>query len=338
MFKCIPRFRLGLQTSHTSYKKIQPRYVNNYFCIQVSVLIRPTYTFTWCNTKKLFLCFYKSLIQYCKNRLLIQDGLENFNGCIRSNCQAAVAPIASHYCSAFTTIIINNLISADSLNANCKKDSATALLTDIHDYILGLKKNTDHDQSNIPINIASILDVDDDIIFEPESIDYDVDFIETEPMCYMSSMSVTSLCGTVCREILLKTDCSDCKIKMQAVENTMYPSAIFIENFKTLFTYASSYVPYFCHEKSLKKVLMFYLNKNVDCGAVGCFIHNQEIISEMKELTVSYCLVNFCKEINQLLHGKNKVLPRNPSFMHVNALEYRKKRSKIGKHSDKFKP
>lgn len=178
------------------------------------------------------------------NRLLIQDGLENFNGAIRSCCQIAVAPIASHYRSAFTTIILNNLITADSLNSNCEKDSATALLTDIHDDIMGLKKKSD--QLIIPMNVYD--DDDDDIIFEPESVDFGVDLIETEPMSSISYMSISSVCATVCQKILQKTKCPQCKTKMQAVgnvketmkqnlecnENTsfVYPSDIFITNFK----------------------------------------------------------------------------------------------------------
>lgn len=116
----------------------------------------------------------------------------------------------------------------------------------------------------------------------------------------------------------------------------VYPSSIFIDTFKTLWTHAKLYIPYFCHEKSVMKIILFYLNKNVDCPDVGCEDHNSDIFSELKELTVSYCLVDFCKEINSLLHGKIKELPLNHSFVHVNALEFRKKKKKVGKHSDKF--
>lgn len=249
-----------------------------------------------------------------------------------------MAPIASHYRSAFTSILLNNLISAHSLNSNCEKDTATALLTDINHYVSGVG--------------SSNIDDDDNIIFEPESIDFK--FHEREPMYSISSESLSSLCGTVCKKILRTTNCSNCKMKIQAaglaakgvISNDnqktilVYPSQSFITNFKILFAYAKMCIPHFCHEKFLKTKILRNLknNETINLLEVGCPIHNSNILSTLTDLTVTYCLTDFCKEVNKLLSGKVTTLPVNYTFVHANALEFNLQRKKIGKYSDKFLP
>lgn len=256
-----------------------------------------------------------------------------------------MAPIASHYRSAFATVIMNNLISAKSLNMNCEKDSAKALLTEIHELILDTNCKSSDSQDNT-------LNFDDTIIFEPESTDNGPQFTETELISCLSSQAISLLCGTICRTFLQTTQCKTCKNYMQEIANRkdsinkrkmeisenmplVYPSAQFIENFKTVYDYVNIIIPHVCQERDLKKIILSHLNE-IPTSVVGCLDHNKDIILKMKELTVVYCLISFCKEVNKLLHGKIKVLPPNHNFMHENALLFREKRKKIGKHSDIF--
>lgn len=66
-----------------------------------------------------------------------QDGLENFFGEIKSNCQVSKTPIPIHFRSAqIITQILNNLTCTNSMKSNCEKDNSTALLNNFHKFVL----------------------------------------------------------------------------------------------------------------------------------------------------------------------------------------------------------
>jgi len=77
------------------------------------------------------------------------------------------------------------------------------------------------------------------------------------------------------------------------------------------------------------------VNETYELGEIGCVDHNQEIVKKLFELTVIYALDIFCKNINDLLAGKIKILPPNANPIQDLARDYYIKKT-MRKHSDKM--
>lgn len=238
-------------------------------------------------------------------------------------------------------MIINNLSSGSSLSANCEEDFAKPLLNNFHELLLHYKSKskTDHD---IPKTHAEL--ANDIIIFDPEISKTDLSYVEDEAITYISSVA--------CRKLLEKTNCTQCIDDLQTSsdlkaheiinkfnpsDEILYkkPSLIFMKTFKRLFDVSSQLIPDLCSENSLKSKIVNHLD-NEEITEVGCCEHKEVITKRLKDYAAYYSIIEFCKNINNLLSGKIKSLPINSSHMLELALSFREKGKHYGKHSDKF--
>lgn len=266
-----------------------------------------------------------------------QDALENFFGCLRS-CQNSSSLIAMHFRAAYGTTFIKNLSSAHSIKSNCEADKSTPLLTNLRNFFLkyDVVEETETNSSDYDTDDD---DEDDKIVFDPLHIftNNDINFIDNEALKNVSS--------SICDKMLKITKCPNCRKTLETSynpndqcdsETLKHPSDLFNNNFQKLVSGMNDVLPNICVEKHLRKRLMEQLNKIV-LDKMGCIKHHKEVEENFKEQTSFYGIVTFTKNINDLLNGKNTILP--PNFNQIEELAYifKAKKKHIGKHSDIFK-
>lgn len=278
-------------------------------------------------------------------RNMNQDGLENFFGGIKSNCQVSKTPIPIHFRSAYITTILNNLTSGNSMKSNCEKDSSTSLLNDFHTFMLNQKSvnSDDKDISDKNEDFFDEYDFSETIVFEPEP-EEEFNFVENEEMTYISSL--------ICDRLLQGIKCKVCVNNIQTFSKDSvhdiieistsaisYPSETFISNLKKLLCGINYLLPEICTKTPLKKTLVADI-KNIILDKMWCETHSETLKLQFINLTVHYAITTMCKYINDLLSGRTKTISDKLKEVQIYkvALAFRKtKNKKIGKFTDKFK-
>lgn len=236
-------------------------------------------------------------------------------------------------------MIMNNLIGPVSEGSNCEEDKFFALLSNINKMILDFNddsQETDNtDQVAVPIDIEKENEKNmlDTIVFDPLFGQTELNFVESE--------SISNTSSAICRKLMDITTCDDCQLSLQEPSiqlnnnNIVLPSQTFKAHFEKIFLTINAAIPYFCHEKSVKKTLISQI-ENIEQYPIGCKLHSNEMAMKLKELTANYALLAFTNTINNTLSGK--ITEKTPGCNHIQekAFEFRRKKSKIGKHSDKF--
>lgn len=260
-----------------------------------------------------------------------QDGLENFFGNIRSNCQVKKQPMAFQFRSAFTNLIVSNLSAKHSIRSNCQDDKGFALLQNVIDiYDMDFEDSEDEFEDDEDI---IQLDIDNEEVI--------LNFLADEALVFESA--------NACRNVLLITKCSACKNTLEAYssltqhgvlkkfeitsdgENRItYPTLLFTSNFKLLFKKVQTLLPFICHEKLLSRKLIKSLDMDALVG-LGCREHWSDISQKIKKVTVKLNIDIFRKEINNILR-KNIVEPfENQQDIYSKAFKTQKKG--VGKHA-----
>lgn len=270
-------------------------------------------------------------------RNLNQDGLENLFGCVMSCSQVVASPISTQFRSGYTTSLINNLTSSNSIYTNCENDASVPLLQNIHELIAQYEKSASNDNGVDSGNRGNMCDIDG---LNPEGIDIDplftvpdMNFLDSKGMVYESSH--------ICRKLVQKVDCQDCLCTILTVQEDdslsfKSPSDTFIQIFKSLQNVINDIIPRLCAEKSLKKKILSLL-ETLRIEKIGCSEHADVIMLNLKELCIHFGIVLFCQNINNILSGKIKSIPPHANNIQVLALDFKKTRKNIGKYSDIFK-
>lgn len=268
-----------------------------------------------------------------------QDGLENFFGGIKINCQVSKTPIAIHFRSAYVTSILNSLTCNNSMKSNCEKDTSTALLNNFHKYVLKDKElfNCDDPAEENP-DCFEENDFFDTIIFDPQISQKNLICVEKEEAAYISSL--------ICNKLLQEVTCKDCMNDLETFSKTSiavssnnlkYPSETFIKNLITLLRCIDDLLPNICTKKQLKKTVVSDVI-NIKLDKMGCKRHKKSIKNKFTNHTVNYAITTFCNNINDLLSGKNKILASNFKGVQIYevALSNGKRKKMIGKFTDIF--
>lgn len=255
--------------------------------------------------------------------------------CIKSCNSIATKAIIPQYKTGYATMMVNNLTSANSISSNCEKDFSIPLLDNLHDFLLEYKDKEPANQNaeNDPSDII-------EFVF-PDVVELNV--VEDDALSYV--------CSVICRKMLQVTDCEQCVNKIQSKPllkspdlfsinddcDTTHkrPSENFILNFKTLFCAINEILPHLCSEKFLKTKILNHIN-NINIEFVGCLTHNAEMVLKLKQYSVHYAIMSFCKNINSTLAKKITAIPSNANHIQKLAIEFRKKRKGIGRYSDLF--
>lgn len=226
-------------------------------------------------------------------------------------------------------MIVNNLTGTNSIGSNCEEDKSIALLNNIDELLLNYKKLPTKEIQNED----EILET---VVFDQIFAEEELDFVEEE--------SISNASSVVCQKLLKLTDCSECKRKLQAPSavsertsnlDITLPSQMFKRYFKNIFCGANLVIPYLCSEVSLMKKVKSYIDP-IQVSEIGCLKHDIEMSMKLKQCTVHYALIKFCKNINSFLSGKTTVLPSFHNHIQELAYEFRLKRKRIGKYSDIF--
>lgn len=252
--------------------------------------------------------------------------------------------MSTQFRTGYSTTLINNLSSANSLNSNCEEDYSKPLLNNVHELLLDYKAKSQTDNRELDDQVDESEAFEDVIVYDPVFSKMDYNFVENEAITYISSI--------ICGKILNKTSCVQCINSLQSssvleahdiihklsdCEDNVYrnPSVIFMQSFKILFSAINDIIPDLCSEKLLKTKIITQLEK-VQIDEIGCPEHMKEMTLKLKQYVTYYAIIDFCKKINSLLSGKVTVIPPNSDRMQQLALAFRKKGKHIGKHSDKF--
>lgn len=235
-------------------------------------------------------------------------------------------------------MILNNLTGARPLSTNCEQDSSVVLLNNIHDLIQEFNSNEDVEAVEATQN-----ELYNDILCDPQ-------FTKTE-LTIFESQSLSDSSNLICVQILEKAYCESCRSLLRSntdpseqsytEELNERPSAIFKSHCEQIFEFAVQVIPLFCCEKRIKKVVIEEVKKkisemNKNGPQLGCVKHSPEISGKLYESTIQYALTIFCKDLNDIITGKVKVLPNEPNVMQEQAHLFVSKNSRIGKFSDIF--
>lgn len=266
-------------------------------------------------------------------------------GCCKALCGAK--PIPAHFRTAYTTVIMNNLIGPVSENSNCEEDSFFALLSNINEMLLDYDEETERTDKNSDIDNNNNIEQDDNqnvnqedvmldcIVFDPLFGEKEFNFIESE--------SISNTSGTICRKLIEITTCEDCEASLQESDpqlnidelDIIFPSKAFKIHFEKIFHAINTAIPHFCSEKSVKKKIISQV-ENIHVDAIGCEKHCKDMAIKLKELIATFALSAFCNTINNTLSGKISNLPAGYDHIQEKAFLFRKKKRGIGKHSDIF--
>lgn len=113
----------------------------------------------WISTIKGFQYLCKKLLnsgfKFVSLRLFNQDPVENFFCQVRSHGLRNTNPTCFHFQNSFKSLLINNLISPQSVGANCQKDNCENLTT-LKQLLTLNKSSSNIIQINPQINLSSI--------------------------------------------------------------------------------------------------------------------------------------------------------------------------------------
>lgn len=262
-------------------------------------------------------------------RNMNQDGLENLFGCIMSCCQIACSPISTQFRSGYTTTLLNNLTSPNSIYTNCENDASIPLIQNVHELISEYE-NADPSDNRVDSDIHGMVGLTRENII-------DIDPLFTVPDSDVSEGKAYE-CSRICRKLVQKFDCQACLSTVLIIQeddsfSLKNPSDSFIETFQTLMYVINDIVPRLCAEKFLKKKILTQI-ETLDIKEVGCLEHAKVVMLTLKELCVNFGIVLFCQNINSILSGKITSIPAHSNNIQVLALDFKKSRKNIGKHSD----
>lgn len=282
-----------------------------------------------------------------------QDALENFFGCVRS-CQSS-SLIATHFRSGYATVFVNNLTSAHSIKSNCAPDLAKPLLTEMDDFFLNDRngKVCESERNDGEVNGCDrekCLDGNSNLVFnsngENDCYEYDFDPISVEIRFSVedvdSKYTFTDASNLVCDKLLKSTKCDNCRATIEIQnENDQHSiklsSDLFTESFIRVCNAIKIILPQICEQKLLKIKVLKYLDDHVNIDEIGCSEHHEALTQKFKEYSTTWGILSFCKNVNDLLSGKNLTLSKNCNIIEENAFKFNEKKKKVGKHSDLFK-
>lgn len=241
---------------------------------------------------------------------------------------------------------VNNLTSSHSAKTNCEQDFSKPLLKDAHE--LFLKSNrVNYDKGDNPINDINNINCNDNetsktaefgsiIIFDPIFSENEISTANTEALENVSSLVCQKIVKAIkCEQCIATLETSSANIESNKHNGLKYPSSLFIHNFKETICGINQVLPHICAERCVKKQLLDCIAR-IQTKKMGCSKHSEEVRLKFMEHCAAYGIIAFCKNINDLLNGKNTILP--PDFNSLEELAYifHKKKKHIGKQSDVF--
>lgn len=281
-----------------------------------------------------------------------QDGLENFFGCVKTYNQNN-KPTPSQYRTGYTTMLLNNISTTNSLQSNCQPDQSTAMLPNIHEFITEFKNQPLQSFEPKTQNITPSVVFDPEvemmpnyalntmILFEPQIDESGADAGHEEEINLglgaagaevrvIDTQTISNFCSRICQKLIKTTKCMECKDIFQLMDEN--DAILSVEQ---IYRRVNETIPTICHEAPLKKKLLEHIQPQ-SVHIVGCAEHTEEIEIKTKSLIIDDVIRSFCNDINKILANKTQSLPDDYNDVQEIALAHRNKNKGIGKYSDIF--
>ncbi|KAJ6642587.1 DNA transposase THAP9 [Pseudolycoriella hygida] len=210
---------------------------------------------------------FEAGIQSISLRRWNQDGLENHFGIIRSLCGSNTKPNARDFRSAYSTSIINNLLTDNSLNANCEPDDDKPMLQNLqilfNSQQLTVEKLGEEESADSATGKQKFMAIVK-MLNEKERMSH-TNFLEAEAQNCISAK--------ICETLLVKMKCKDCATtvihhtkdkriehdiirKQSSVGEIILPKVEFIDCIKAWICKVLMILPHLCAEKNLSSLLI----------------------------------------------------------------------------------
>ncbi|KAG4076027.1 hypothetical protein HA402_014026 [Bradysia odoriphaga] len=281
-------------------------------------------------------------------RRMNQDGLENHFFKIRNNCGSNPRPNARDFRNAYTTAIVSSQLSSHSLKANCEADVDKYILQDFQ--TLFTQGNGTTDSCDTVLSTGSIVSDVKNPSDAPSSNSSDAVCSlndEKSVVTFAEGEALNCIAGVVCKQLLKKVKCNPCAasvtttasktkakrpehdiMRKQSVENFVLPKIEFIDRIKFVVSEVQKKIPILCAERNITQKLVGGLSFANNDESIGCDVHRNEFLNEMKRATVKLVIERYTVQLNRILSGKVSVATDN---LQEKALEFRNKKKHIGK-------
>lgn len=246
-------------------------------------------------------------------RNINQDPLENFFGAIRAHGYNNVMPNSAAFETAFKTLLINNITSPHSLQANCEKDDSFCLnslksLINQNCNVEDDKEITEiiyeHLNMNV-INTQIILESCSRVHVEKcAAIAYCSGWIATKAKKY-----VFKKCKT-CRNNLITSNNEDfhkfiIKKEYCGKRWLCYPTRALFDFFAQVEHITSDILNQYGHIEKIAKYIELIVTVNLDLNFIKCKKHNKQLNNYLLHKSVVFFIMNWCKEVSNVLTGKS---------------------------------
>lgn len=287
---------------------------------------------SWIRTIEAFQKIYRNVKQLGVSSLLLrhfnQDPLENFFGAVRSLGQRNNNPNASSFQSAYKTLLINNITSAQSVCMNCQKDDFHCLQNLRYFFEFGNLNKTDE-------NIM----LDEDDLFMDE-INTDRLITSKDPVDVERCAAIAYCSGWLVKvaKTTITKKCLTCKYNLESQSICQFHEFIKISEYsdKGWLAYPTREIfDCFCQVENITTLVIsrtpqrpniasyikLIVSTNLDFNFLTCNEHKQNLINFLVNKLVLFCIRNYCKEVNSIMLGKGLCFDRGDETK-LNAEKY----------------
>lgn len=244
-------------------------------------------------------------------RHLNQDPLENFFGAIRAHGCSNIMPTAVAFEGAYKSLIINNLSSTHSMGANCEKDGGVCLQN--LQYFFEMEGPAEPEISGPPIDDNHLnISVDVNIILRS---DLPLNLEKCAAIAYCSGWLLRGAKKIIynnCVTCTSQLESKDEEIFHKIIKNSEYseknvlhyPTKDVFEMFLHIETIVNIIMKSISYENNIVSYIKLIVATIVNFSFITCSEHKNELTEYIIKKNVSFCILNWCKEVNKILAGK----------------------------------
>lgn len=223
----------------------------------------------------------KNKIARFSPRNINQDPLENFFGTVRSHGHRNINPIPTHFEAVFKALLINNLTSCKTVKGNCEDTNDGKLLFTLENFLRDAHSN----------ELNSNID-------KCEDMPYAVTKVQSKAV-----RESTSSLHNIVKKMLLNKEIYTCQYCTVVLQNT--------KALRTTLVHATialrSEIRKVCHLKNIKNRLALILTNSLEFTFISCNSHFESFQVKLINIIIKDYLTHWCRNINRLLTGQNKL-------------------------------
>ncbi|XP_076247801.1 uncharacterized protein LOC143187475 [Calliopsis andreniformis] len=220
-----------------------------------------------------------------KTRLINQDPLENFFGCIRSVGHQNVHPTPYGFQVAYKNVLINNITSSQSIGFNCEDVCSGH-------FLFTLKKLlTEEEEEDIQSAVSEV------IMEETSAASQSTENIAQEEYEEINNCAIVKkiICTSPHKECQL-CKASFCRFNEDAsIQNVLKKIDIMLH--KTM--------PHVYFRSKLQEHMENMLHDEINLSFIKCKQHVQQLRKRILTVKISYFINKWCTTVNNILCGKD---------------------------------